>query len=90
MSNSTRAPRASQAQTFRIYFQIERLLYSVVPVKVQPAVARKAFRVTKQDGSNTPYVVTAGHVRNHCTCLGFKGNHNCRHVRVLKAACMLD
>jgi hypothetical protein len=90
MSNTiaTRAP--SQAQTFRIYFQIERLLYSVVPIRVQPAVARKAFRVTKQDGSNTPYVVTAGHVRNHCTCLGFKGNHNCRHVRTLKAAGMLD
>jgi hypothetical protein len=91
MAHSTVIPSTSTAQTFRIFFVIERLLYSVTPIAVQPAVARKAFRVTKHDGhEGPPFLVTAGHVHNHCTCLGFKGNRSCRHVRTLKAARMLD
>jgi hypothetical protein len=96
------APAAAPAKrrrpprnTFMIRFVIEGAWYSVVPLKPDPAVARKAFRMRKlgPKGERTAEydVAISAEGFPSCECKGFLRWHKpCRHLRTLAAAGMIQ
>jgi hypothetical protein len=87
--------RRPPRNTFRIRFLIEGAWYSVVPLKPDPAVARKAYRMAKlgpkgeRDAGYDVSISAEGHP--NCECRGWlRWNKPCRHLRTLAAAGMLE
>jgi hypothetical protein len=76
--------------TFRITFNIRDTDYAVMPLEPDPAVASKAYRLTKQGGDGACYDVHLDEYGPHCECLGFlRWNKPCKHIRTLQVAGML-
>jgi hypothetical protein len=80
--------------TFRIVFEIEATPYEVVPLKPDPAVATRAYRVIKRDAQGkvaaTYDVSLSAEGYLACECKGFlRWQRPCRHMRCLSAAGML-
>ena len=76
---------------FRIVFQIGEDVYNVVPLRPDPEVAVKAYRLRKQTGGQEVYDVRIDpQGYGHCECLGFlRWNKPCKHLRTLHAAGMI-
>jgi hypothetical protein len=99
MSTATPAAAPPKARppkrgTFRINFLIEGVAYSVFPLKPDPAVATKAYKLTSRDAKGkvtSDYDVSLspeGHIS--CECKGFlRWRKPCKHIRCLAAAGML-
>jgi len=96
MSTTTTSRNGKQARqrTFRIVFWIEGVAYTVIPLKPDPAAARKAFRFIKRDRSGkveASYDIQLspeGHAE--CECRGFLRWGYCKHIRTLRAAGMFE
>jgi hypothetical protein len=94
MSVSTQAAPAKQARQrlFQIRFIIEGVIYHVLPLAADPAVALKAYRFTRRDGRGKPVSVydlrltPEGHAE--CECKGFLRWGHCKHLKTLRAAGM--
>jgi hypothetical protein len=87
--------RTPPRNTFKIRFQIEGSWYSVVPLKPDPGVARKAYRMSKLDARGKPtaeYDVSIdAEGQPACECKGWLRYHKpCRHLRTLAAAGMIE
>jgi hypothetical protein len=87
--------RRPPRNTFQIRFKIEGTWYSVVPLRPDPAVARKAYRMRKLGprGERTAEydvsILAEGHPS--CECKGWLRWHKpCRHLRTLAAAGMIE
>jgi hypothetical protein len=100
MPQSAAAPapakrRRPPRNTFRIRFLIEGAWYSVLPLRPDPAVARKAYRMAKFDpkGRVTDEYDVSISAEGHpaCECKGWlRWQKPCRHLRTLAAAGMLE
>jgi hypothetical protein len=84
-----------KAKTFRIVFWIEGVAYSVLPLKPDPGVATRAYRLTHRDAhgkATSTYDVSLspqGHVA--CECKGWlRWLKPCKHIRCLVAAGMIE
>jgi hypothetical protein len=75
---------------FRITFQTGDDEYLVIPLQPDPAVARKAFRLRKQTDDRQVYDVRMTPAGPECDCPGWLVRRRCKHVRMLRAAGMLD
>jgi hypothetical protein len=87
--------RRPPRNTFRIRFSIEGAWYSVLPLRPDPAVARKAYRMAKlgPKGETTAEYDVSISAEGHpaCECKGFLRWHKpCRHLRTLAAAGMIE
>jgi hypothetical protein len=71
---------------FRITFHIGEDDYLLIPLATDPAVARKAFRFTKQTSDRASYDVRVDNEGLHCECLGFLRWGHCKHIQTLQAA----
>jgi hypothetical protein len=75
---------------FRITFHQGSDEYLVIPLYLDPSVALKAFRLRKLTGNRNSYQVRFTPRRVQCQCKGFLRWGRCKHVRMLRAAGMLD
>src|SRR5437763_16167100 len=87
--------RRPPRNTFRIRFLVEGIWYAVVPLRPDPAVARKAYRMAKlgPNGESTAEYDVSVSAEGHpsCECKGFLRWHKpCRHLRTLAAAGMIE
>jgi hypothetical protein len=95
MSRSTTPGGGTQARqrTFRIVFFIEGVAYTVIPLKPDPAVASKAYRLTKRDARGRVTACYDVHVNGHgpeCECKGYlRWRKPCKHIKTLVAAGMI-
>jgi hypothetical protein len=76
----------------RLTFIVESSPYSVVPLKTDPAVMRKAFKLTcLAPGGNTYCTGITADGSPSCECKGWLTYRRpCRHLRMLRAAGMLE
>ena len=86
---SNRKPRRT-VQFFRLVIQLGKDEYSVTPFQPATTVARKAFRLRKQTRDQTTYEVRVTATEVKCSCPGFHFRKRCKHIRMLRAAGMLD
>jgi hypothetical protein len=87
--------RRPPRNTFRIRFLIEGSWYAVVPLRPDPAVARKAYRMAKlgAKGETTAEYDVSVSAEGHpaCECKGWlRWQKPCRHLRTLAAAGMIE
>jgi hypothetical protein len=87
--------RRPPCNTFKIRFLVEGTWYAVVPLQPDPAVARRAYRMTKlgPNKETTAEYDVAISAEGHpsCECKGFLRWHKpCRHLRTLAAAGMIE
>jgi hypothetical protein len=88
-------PRLPPRNHFRIRFLIEGSWYAVLPLKPDPGVARKAYRMSKLDalGRVTAEYDVSVSAEGHpaCECRGWlRWQKPCRHLRTLAAAGMIE
>jgi hypothetical protein len=86
---SDRRPRRT-IHFFRLRIQIGKDEYAVTPFQPATTVARKAFRIRKQTRDQTTYEVRVTTTEVICSCPGFHFRKLCKHIRMLRAARMLD
>jgi hypothetical protein len=85
--NGSRPP-----ETFRIRFLLGPCWYAVTPLRVDPSVMLKAYRLhlLTVDGNSYDVGIKADG-KPSCECLGFLNyGRPCRHLRCLRAAGMID
>jgi hypothetical protein len=85
----SRKPRRT-VQFFRLVIQLGKDEYTVSPLQPAPATMRKAFRLRKQTGDCNTYEVRVTATEVKCSCPGFHFRKRCKHIRMLRAAQMLD
>ena len=85
----SRRPRRP-AKPFRIIFRYGQDEYQVSAMGVDPADARKAFRLCKQTGDRHAYEVHVTATGPRCGCKGFRFRAKCKHLFMLRKARMLD
>jgi hypothetical protein len=88
MSNS-RKPRRT-VQFFRLVIQLGKDEYAVTPFQPATTVARKAFRLRKRTRDQITYEVRVTTTEVRCSCPGYRFRRRCKHIRMLRAAQMLD
>lgn len=100
MSTLTASPEAAVAITpprgrkYQLYLTIDGFPYSVRPVVSDPYLARRAFAVTKPDG--TSYDVAQTHHGATCDCPDYVYRRDgldpagCKHVRALVACGLIE
>jgi hypothetical protein len=79
-------------ETFRIRFLLGQCWYGVVPLKPDPEVMTKCYRVSllTVDGNAYDCGIKADG-KPSCECLGFLNyGRPCRHLRMLRSAGMID
>ncbi len=75
---------------FRLTLQLGDDLYAVIPLDLDPVVARKAFRLRQQTANRSVYDVRLTEHGPECDCREFGRRGKCKHVRALKGARLLD
>ena len=88
-------PRLPAKNHFRIRFLVEGTWYAVLPLKPDPGVARKAYRMSKLDarGRVTAEYDVSISAEGHpaCECRGWlRWQKPCRHLHTLAAAGMIE
>ena len=89
-----RARRAPAVRTYRLALAIDETVYQLSPLGCDPAVAVRAFRLSKADG--TVYDVSQTRFGLECDCPDFIFRRDgldpggCKHVKALVASGLLD
>ncbi len=88
-------PGASRtAPASRLFLTIDRTFYAIHPLSCDPAIADRAFRLNKADG--TLYDVSQTEYGPRCDCPDFVYRRDgidpagCKHVRALVAQGLID
>ena len=89
MRSQKTKPR-SIIKLFRIAFFVGRDEYVVIPLYSHPGTALKAYRLRKQNGDRSTFRVSLTPLGVCCQCKAFKRWRRCQHVRMLRAAGMLN
>ncbi|QDV36060.1 hypothetical protein [Tautonia plasticadhaerens] len=88
------APPPAKGRKFQLYLTIDGFPYGVRPVLSDPYVARRAFELTKPDG--TRYDIAQTHHGACCDCPDFIYRREgldplgCKHVRALVACGLIE
>lgn len=93
------APRSGSSslpkgRSFQLYLTIDGAAYLVRPVLADPCLARRAFALTKPDGTN--YDVVQSHHGPTCDCPDFIYRRDgldpagCKHVRALVSCGLIE
>jgi hypothetical protein len=76
--------------TYRLTLHIRDTEYGIIPLRPDPGVAFKAYRLRKHGGDAASYDVRLDSHGAHCECLGFlRWRKPCKHIRTLQNAGMI-
>jgi len=75
---------------FRITFSYGAETYTIFPLKRDPELVRKAFRLRKETGARQVFEVHVTERGPECNCMSFRHHGCCKHLRMLHDAGMLD
>jgi hypothetical protein len=75
---------------FRIALFVGRDEYAVIPLRPHPGTALKVYRLHKQNGDRSSCRVSLTPFGTRCQCRAFRRRRRCLHVRMLRAAGMLN